>query len=250
MSGVLIIKPLPVSATPTVSGTGQANLLTADPNEAWIAASAAAVTIDVDMGAVVSVDSFYLGYTNAAAAATWAIFSGTGLGAGLTVRKAASLMRPADSEGPRHHCFARLAAPVSARYWRFTLTQAGAVPLYVGAMVLGAAFEKHREYGDDRTIIDTATREDLPGGGFGVGDGVVKSAFAFSFVDLTDGESDQLWSIKKDRGLTKPIVIVENADLDAGMNEAIHYGVFERFQARGRVSARYRKWAGSVIDWT
>lgn len=249
MSGVLIIKPLTMAAVPTVSGSGAANLLTADPNEAWIAASVASLTIDVDMGSVVAIDSFYLGYTNASATATWAIASGTGLGTGLTTRKPVDLMRPADSDGPRHHCFARLAAPVAARYWRFTLVQGGASPLYIGAMALGLAFEKFREYGDDRTAVDTGTREDLPGGGFGIGEGVVKSLFAFSFVDLTETEADQLWSIKKDRGLTRPVVVVENADLATGLNEAIHYGVFERFQARGRVSPRYRRWAGSILDW-
>lgn len=249
MSGVLIIKPLAIAAVPIVTGTGQANLLSADPNEAWIAASSASLTIDVDMGSVVSIDSFYLGYTNASAAATWTIASGTELGSGLTTQKASTLMRAIDSEGPRHHCFARLDAPIAARYWRFTLVQSGGAPLYIGAMALGLAFEKFREYGDDRTTVDTGTREDLPGGGFGIGEGVVKSLFAFSFVDLTEAEANQLWSIKKDRGLTRPVVVVENTDLTTGMNDAIHYGVFERFQARGRVSPRYRRWAGSILDW-
>ncbi|KAK0340202.1 hypothetical protein LTR94_031482, partial [Friedmanniomyces endolithicus] len=143
MSGVLIIKPLAIAATPTVTGTGQANLLSADPNEAWIAASTAAVTIDIDMGSAVTVDSFFLGYTNAGAAATWTIARATGLGTGLTTIKASGLMRAADSEGPRHHCFARLGAAVSSRYFRLTLTQAGTAPLYVGALVLGLAFEKY-----------------------------------------------------------------------------------------------------------
>jgi len=249
MSGVLIVKPLSIAATPTTTGTGQANLLTADPNEAWIAASAASLTMDIDLGAVASIDSFYLGYTNASAAATWTIASGTGLGTGLTTRKASGLMRPADSEGPRHHCFARLAAPVTARYWRFTLLQGGATPLYAGALVLGKAFEKFREYGAGRTPVDTATREDLPGGGFGIGDGVVKSQFAFSFVDLSDAETNQLWLIKKDRGLTRPVLVVEDADLSEGQNEAIHYGVFERFQSYERVDPANTRWAGSVIDW-
>lgn len=249
MSGVLIIKPLAVALAPSLPGSGQANLLTADPNEAWIASSAAAVAMDIDMGAAVSVDSFYLGYTNATAAATWTIAKGTGLGTGLTTIKAAGSMRAPDSEGPRHHCFARLAAPVSSRYFRLTLTQSGTVPLYAGALVVGRAFEKFREFGAGRTPVDTSTREDLPGGGFAIGEGVVKAQFAFSFVDLTEAEAAQLWSIKKDRGLTRPVVVVEDADLTSGMNEAIHYGVFERFQAYERLDPSNTRWAGSVLDW-
>ncbi|WP_370171283.1 hypothetical protein [Sphingobium abikonense] len=249
MSGVLIIKPLAVVLAPSLPGSGQANLLTADPNEAWIAPSTAAVTMDIDMGASVSIDSFYLGYTNAAASATWAIARATGLGTGLTSIRAAAPMRSADSEGPRHHCFARLPAPISSRYFRLTLTQAGTAPLYAGALVLGRAFEKHREYGAGRTPIDTSTREDLPGGGFAISEGVVKSQFAFSFVDLTEAETGQLWAIKKDRGVTRPVLVVEDVDLSSGLNDAIHYGVFERFQAYERLDPAATRWAGSVLDW-
>jgi len=215
MSGVLIIKPLTVAMTPTVTGSGQANLLTADPNEAWIATSVSSLAMDIDMGAAVSVDSFYLGYTNATAAAAWTIARGTGLGTGLTTIKVSGPMRAADSEGPRHHCFARLAAPVSSRYFRLTLVQSGTAPLFAGALVIGRAFEKFREHGPGRMPVDTASREELPGGGFAIGDGVVKSQFAFSFVDLTDAETNQLWSIKKDRGLTRPVLVVEDAELSA-----------------------------------
>jgi len=250
MSGVLIIKPLSIAATPTVTGSGAGNLLSFDPNEAWIAASTAALTIDIDMGTAVTVDSFYLGYTNAAAAATWTIASGTGLGTGLTTIKASGLMRAADSEGPRHHCFARLAAAVTARYFRLTLAQSGASPLYAGALALGLAFEKHREFGPGRTAIDTGTRQDLPGGGFGTGDGATKSQFTFSFVDLSQAERGRLWSIEKDRGIRKPVVLVEDLDLTSGMNEAIHWGVFDRLQPFERANAREFKHAGTVVDWS
>lgn len=249
MSGVLIIKPLAIAAVPTVTGTGAANLRTADPNEAWVAASTASLTMDIDMGAAVEVDSFYLGYTNAAAAASWTIASGTGLGTGLVVIKAAGPMRAADSEGPRHHAFARLAAPVTSRYFRLTLAQSGGSPLYAGALVIGSAFEKHREYGAGRSVIDTGTRQDLPGGGFGMGDGAVKAQFAFSFIDVTEAEERKLWSIRKDRGLRKPLVVVEDADLANGLNDAIHYGVFDRFQPVEKVEADTLRWAGSILEW-
>ncbi|NML88339.1 hypothetical protein HHL26_04570 [Sphingobium sp. TB-6] len=249
MSGVLIVKPLPIAATPTVAGSGADNLRTEDPNEAWIAPSTASLTMDIDMGAAVTVDSFYLGYTNAAAAAAWTIASGTGLGTGLTVIKASGPMRAADSEGPRHHVFARIADPVTARYFRLTLAQAGASPLYVGALVVGLAFEKHREFGNGRTAVDVGARQDLPGGGFGIGDGVVKSQFAFSFIDLSETERNRLWSIEKDRGIRRPVVLVEDNDLTSGMNDAIHYGVFDRLQPFERANAREYKHAGMVIDW-
>ncbi|MGC4250436.1 MAG: hypothetical protein QM605_02925 [Sphingobium sp.] len=211
MSGVLIVKPLPLAAAPTIVGGGS--------------------------GAAVTVDSFYLGYTNADAGAVWNLQTGTALGTGLVTVAASTPMRAADSEGPRHHCFRRLAAPVTSRYFRIATNQSGTVPLYIGALVIGLAFEKHREFGPGRTPIDTGTRQDLPSGGFGIGDGVVKSQFAFSFVDLTQSEKNRLWSIKKDRGLRKPVLLVEDAHLSEGLNDAIHYGPFERFQPYERARA-------------
>ncbi|MGE4321760.1 MAG: hypothetical protein AB7E60_01870 [Sphingobium sp.] len=249
MSGVLIIKPLPIAAVTTLSGAAVTNILTADPNEAWIAGGLWAVAFEVDMGAIVTVDSFYLGYTNADAAATWSIQRGTGLGTGLTTIKPSGPMRPADSAGPRHHAFVRLAAPVESRYFRITIPQAGDAPLFIGALVIGHAFEKHREFGAGRTVVDTGARQDLPGGGFGIGEGVTKAQFNFSFVDLTDAETATLWALKKDRGLTRPVLVVEDADAAADLNEAIHYGVFERFQPYERVDPANTRWAGVVTDW-
>lgn len=248
MSGVLIIKPELFGALPAAAGSGASNLITPSPKEVWVAPNANPVEIRIDMGIPVSIDSFFLGYTNAAADADWAIYSNTAPGAGHVALHSGK-MRAADSLGPRHHAFRRLAAPATSRYFSIALYQSGATPIYVGNLILGRAFEKFRERGEDRTIIDTGSRQDLPDGGFNIGDGVVKSQFSFSFVDLTDAERNALYAIKRDRGLRKPVLVVEDADLAAGQNEAIHYGVFERFQPYERVNPRKSRWAGSILDW-
>lgn len=249
MSGVLIINPLAVAAAPDAGGTAPSNLLTADPNEAWVAASAAPVAIDIDMGGAVTADSFCLAYTNATVDATWTIYSATGLGAGLVEIVAARPMRAGDSVGPRHHCFVRAGQAVVSRYFRIVVDQGGAVPLFAGALVIGRAFEKHRERGPGRTLVDLGAREELMTGGFGMGDGVIKAQFAFSFIDLTDAEVYRLEAIQRDRGLRRPVLLVEDADLVIGQNEAIHYGVFERFQALERTDADVSRWAGSIVEW-
>jgi len=248
MSGVLIVKPEPHGAPPNVAGSGAVNLLTPSPKEVWVAPSTAPVEIQIDLGVPTTIDSFFLGYTNAAPGATWALATKTAPGAGHSGLHDGP-MRAADSLGPRHHAFKRLAAPVTSRYFSIALYQAGPTPIYAGALILGQAFEKYRERGSDRTLIDTGIRNDLPDGGFNTGDGVVKAQFAFSFVDLTDEERNRLYAIKRDRGLRKPVLVVEDADLAAGQNEAIHYGVFERFQAYERTNPRKTRWAGSVLQW-
>ena len=248
MSGVLIIQPLPHGSGPFAGGTGVENLLTRDPKEIWVAPSAEAQGIDIDMGAAVTVDSFFLGFTNAGIGATWNIYTATGLTTGLVVVHTGA-MRPADSIGPRHHCFVRLAAPVTSRYFKIVAAQAGAAPLQSGALVLGLAFEQWREFGGGRVPVDTGERQDLTSGGFGIGDGVVKAQFNWSFIDLSDAEVARLWAISRARGLRKPIVVVEDADLPAAQNEAIHYGVFDRFQPYERSAPETTRWAFSVLGW-
>lgn len=251
MSGVLIVKPEPIVGIIASGGSGVTNLATPDPKEVWVAPNSDVHFIDVDMGQVISADSFSLVHSNATADARWAIHTVQSLGdqAQSTGWTDWMPMRAADSLGPRHHAFVRLAQPVVSRFFRIIVDQGGATPLYAGALILGRAFEKHRERGADRTLIDTGIRQDLPGGGFNMGDGVVKTQFSFSFVDLTDAERAALFAIKKDRGLRRPVLLVEDADLTTGQNEAIHYGVFERFQAYERLNPRLTRWAGSVLEW-
>jgi hypothetical protein len=248
MSGTLIVAPLAHGAAPTAPGTGAGNLLTRDPKEAWIADGMGEKRINVDMGGVISIDAFFLGFTNATADAQWTIYSATGPGVGLVARHSGAF-RAADSIGPSHHGFVRLAAPVASRYFTIAVTQGGADPLYAGIVLLGLAFEKHREFGGGRTIIDTGTRQDLPSGGFGDGEGAIKAQFSWSFIDLTAAELRALWAIKVGRGTRAPLLVVEDADLTQGRNEAIHYGVFDRFQSYESVEADTNRWAGSVVEW-
>lgn len=251
MSGVLIIKPEPIAALAVNAGAGAANLATYSPKEVWVASSTDVHWVDVDMGKAIAADSFCLTYNNASVDAQWAIHTIQSIGdQGASTGYTDWLtMRAADSLGPRHHAFVRLNQTITSRFFRIIVDQGGAVPLYTGNLIIGRAFEKYRERGEDRTLIDTGNRQDLPDGGFNMGDGVVKSQFNFSFVDLTDAERNWLYAIKRDRGLRRPVLVVEDADLNAGQNEAIHYGVFERFQAYERVNPRKTRWAGSVLDW-
>lgn len=249
MSGVLIMRPLPHGAPPVGAGSGAGNLATADPNEVWIAPNVAPATIVADAGTQVLVDSFLLGYTNATDDASWSIATMTDAVGGGLVERHSGFMRPLDSLGPRHHAFVRLPNPISSRYFQLTVDQGGPTPLHAGIFAFGISFEKHREYGPGRAIIDGGKRSDLPSGGFGSEDGAIKAQFSFSFVDLTDLEVHALEAIQRAVGLRRPVVVVEDADATVGRNEAIHYGVFDRFQAINRADPAASGWAGTVIEW-
>lgn len=249
MSGTLIVAGDDVSAIAVSSGTGADNLLSQSPREVWMAASATPQTIDIDMGQVVPIDSFFIGATNATADAVWTVFRGASMGDEEQEIMAPRLCRAADSLGPTHHAFHRLAQPVSSRFFRIRISQGGADPFYAGRVLLGLAFEQFRELGGGRQPVDTGSRTSQADGGFGTAAGIVKALFNFSFIDLDDNDLRRLWAIAYKVGLRIPCVTVEDADLASGQNEAIHYGVFQTFQPYDRQEPGASRWAFSHEEW-
>lgn len=243
---MIILEPLPIAAI-AGTGVGANYLLTPDPKEVWAGTYAGGHEIDIDLGALAAFDTIFLGFTNLPAAAEWYIYTATGPGTGLALIVPPRPARAADSLGPRHHCLARLAAPVEARYLRITVSS-NVAPV-AGVVAVGKAFQAPFEFGSGRTLIDTGAKEALIGGGFGLGDGVVKAQLRWSFVDLSPAKRRALWALTYRRGERKPIIVVEELGEDAGLGEEIHYGLFDRFQAYERDDPGQTRWALSMTEW-
>lgn len=249
-----ILEPIAIAATPTIggsagAGTGAANLLTPSPREVYLAGAVGYSTIDIDLGAAQAVQGFWLGSTNATAAATWVIQKGTSLGGGLADIKADGAFRAADSLGPVHHGFAVLPAPVTSRYFRILVTQTGADPLLIGSLLVGNVFQAPYEFGGGRLPIDTSAIEELTDGGFGIGRGVVKSGYRWTFGDLTPAQRHGLWRLVYERGASAPTVVDEETGETDQRNEELHYGLFERFEPYARSSPGRTRWALSMREW-
>ena len=249
-----IIEALSIAATPTIAGaagagSGAANLLTYSPREIWTATSVGLSTIDIDLGSAQDVAGFFLGFTNASSAATWSIQKGTGLGTGLSTIVASTGFRAADSIGPKHHGFAALAAPQNTRYLRLNVTQTGSAPLQAGILMVGKVFAAPYEFGGGRIPIDTSVKEVLPDGGFGIGEGVIKAGLRWRFIDLDAATRRELWRLVYGRGEARPIVVQEDTGEGAGLNEELHYGLFDRFEHYEREAPSQSRWALSMTEW-
>lgn len=255
MANMIIVAPLPIAAIAASRGSGAANLSTADPKEVWTDSEAgSAVTIDLDLGAIRSIDTVYLGHVHdAAAGAVWTITGGAG-GYADTVLKAAGALRVPEAAGrfaSRSHGL-WFGAAAAVRYIRITLTQpGGSPPLAAGVLLIGRAFQPglNREWGSGRRPIDTGTATPLPGGGFGVAEGARKSAFAWTFGDLTADEVEALEATAEDRGETRPVLVVEDPDATAGLWSRIHYGLFQRFRAFERRNRAQTRWELEIEQW-
>lgn len=248
-SGIGIIAPLAIAGVVASDGTGASNLLTPSPREVWRAAAVGESIIDVDFGASVSIDTIFLGFTNATADATWAIATMTSLGgAGLGVVRPTGALRVPGATGARQYGYARLAEPVSTRYLRITVTQiGGSSPFHAGVLVVGNTIERPYEYRAGRVALDLSKKTELVDGGFGISKGAIVSSFRFTLSGLSDEQVEELWQIVMAIGESAPLLIVEGHDSIRASQ--LHYGLFQRLEPYEREEPEDTRWGLSIRDW-
>lgn len=248
MAGMLIIKPITIAPGDVVTGgSAPANLVTASPRETWVAPGNY-VEVDIDLGLVQEFDSIYLGNTNAEVGGVWASSQISAIGGSLgTSIFTTTPTRLTGSIRSRHSSFVRTPAPVTCRYLRLAIQQVS-VPIEVGNLVIGKAFEAPYSYGSGRAPVDTSRVVALPDGGFGIDRGVVKSSLSWRFVDLDNDQLDALWALAENRGESAPLVVVEGPDYPPKAT-SVHYGLFRRFEAFEREDPAATKWALTLEEW-
>lgn len=255
MGNVLILSPVPIAAIAASRGSGVANLLTRPPKEVWADVAAGSVAnIDIDFGAVVPVDTVYLGYLYPpAAGATWTITGGAAGYTDVTLSPAGAL-RAVDSASrapKRTHAFWH-GATVNVRYLRLAVTQAaGSPPMSAGVVLAGKAWQPqfNMEFGGGRRVIDTGTVASLPDGGFATMEGARKRAWGWTLGDLSVAETDALEELLLDHGETIPLLVVEGPDATTGQRNRLHYGLFTGLKAYEREDPAKTKWSFDFEEW-
>ena len=256
MSGLLIVRPLPFTATAN-RGVGAENLASRDPKEVWADAGVSSpATITFDLGVDRLIDTVMLGYIRPpAAGSVWIATGRTSANAQvpLTVGTPYAPLRVEDVTGEFpaiSHALVRFPAG-SYRYVDIQIAQpAGFEPLTAGVAVVGRAFEATlgREWGFGRQPLDTGSATPLPGGGFAVVDGAKKLRASWTFGDLSAAETDALEAIALQIGRTAPALVIEDADRTAGLRHRIHYGLVDwrSWERRNRPQTR---WELSIEEW-
>lgn len=253
MGNLLIVPPTPIVGIAVSRGTGGTNLLSIDPKEVWRdTAVGAAVTISLDFGGPVPIDTVFLGcVASAAADATWSISGGIA-GYAEQAILAASALRVPDRYG-------RFAAVTHAfwhgnsayvRYLRITLTQPEGAPISIGALVAGASFmpQYNQEWGSGRSVRDTGVITRLASGGVSVVEGARFGTYKWTLGDLNEIEADELYELQLDVGETRQILVVEDPERSAGMRNRLHYGVLTGLRPYERRNARQIRWEFTMDD--
>jgi hypothetical protein len=271
MSSLILMKPLTFDASSVATSagaTGQDNLLSPNPKEVWSdGGGAGAKNIDIDlglgsMGGALSVDSIFFGFiggasyttpptvtvTNSNTSGAWTQFSAFPAG---TPVLAPSDRLQAQNRPYFQHGFLRLGAPIARRFWRIAWDSGITTETTIGIVGIGLSIQPlwGREWGSGRQVVDMSSVTQLKGGGFGIDRGARKPAFQFRCGDLQDSEVVQLWDMALDLGESAPVVVIEDPDNTAGLNERIHYGKFSRPEAYERTSPGNTAWAFRVEGW-
>lgn len=245
MRALSICQPLRFA---TLGGTvaGVARLATPDPREATTrAGSSASRTVDIDLGSVQAIDSFFLGYVIASAFPDITVNYGIAgyFDGSFTVSAAPGGL------GVFRHYFSQLSAPVNARYIRFTI--AAPAGWTAGVVNVGKSFTARwgTEYGGGRYVGDTGSATRLQGGGFAISQGVTYGGYQWTFGDLSVDETEALYLIQRRLGSTKTVLVVEDPDVSASLNERLHWGLMTKFSAYERLDPINTKWEMTVEDW-
>lgn len=248
-TGIGILAPLAIAAIASTNGTGVANLLSPSPREVWRASAVGSSAIDVDFGGPVSIDTIFLGFTNATPDATWSVATMTSSGgAGIVLIAGVRPLRVPGSIGARQHGYLRLDEPVSTRYLRITVNQvSGANPFQAGVVLVGRAIERPYEYRAGRVALDLSKKTELVDGGFGISKGAIVSSYRFTLSGLTDEQVEDLWQIVMVIGESSPLLIVEGHDTLRFSH--LHYGLFQRLEPYEREEPEDTRWGLSIRDW-
>lgn len=243
-----IIKPiLPVAFGAAFLGEPD-NLKTPNPKEiATTTAGAGVYTWWFDMGAVVDADSFFVGYISGRSDMTASVYTATSIaGAGSVFR--ANLTIGADTAVFRH-AFGQFVT-ASSRYWGLVIT-ASSTPTTLGALAVGKAFSPFwgHEMGAGRLIEDTSSVERLFGGGFGINEGAIVGGYQWTFGDLTIAERDALYLLALRLGISRTVLVVEDPEISAGLNERLHWGLFDRLEPYERINPADTRWSFRIKDW-
>ena len=236
----------PAPATFSGSGASIGNLGTPSPREVWNAGAATFGHCYVDLGAARTIDSVFAGSWIGATDASIDIFTTTGPTNEGSVNIVAT--RPLSHPGATNvsrNAFVPI-APTVSRYWWLRFRSTGT--LTVGRVILGQAFERATSLGGGRQLVDPSRRTAFADGGFGIDRATVKRVVRWRFEDLDDAAVATLEAIGEDRGTSRPLVVVEHG-ADPVPALAIHYGLFNAFEAHERADPRETKWAFSLEEW-
>ena len=204
------------------------------------------LTLDLDFGADVPMDTLALMFANVSAAASWTVHATAGAAALTEVAgnllASGAFGQPSQVPGRGRHGLWAGAAVINRRRVRVRLTEPALTSpavISVGQLLVGERWQPgdifgNFELGTERSIDDRSIKRTLPGGETYVERGARVPGWSALWSRLSHAEMRRVWGLLADLGLSQPLLMVEDPDNVPGQNEAMHYGMIERLEPVSR----------------
>jgi hypothetical protein len=190
--------------------------------------------IDFDLGADMQIDTIAVLFTNLQPGAAWQLSAATqAQGAAYLATVPANFVStsfgvlPINTPSRQHGIWAGSA--ITMRFLRINLVAPASNErvLRIGNIVIGARVPLawNFELGSGRKIEDQSIIRTLPGGETSAERGGRTPLFRATWSNIADTEMRAIYALLLDLGTSAPLLIVEDPDLTAGLNERIHYGL-------------------------
>jgi len=241
----LIVNPLPIAAIAQTVGTGAGldNLATPNPKEAFVASGAGQVTIAIDFGVHVVIDTVFLGFTNLPEGASIDL-----LGDDAPIGSAVG--SHSYRRAPARHAFVAFDAPIGLTSLQLRVPgfdQALVAGIVAAGLGVRASAGVEPDWG--RPITDTSVVSRLPGGSFGIDRAAASGGYQWTMPALTDIERDQLYALQLDVGIGSTILAIEDPAAVLGRNEVAHWSLITKPDVFARTMPGESKWPWQVQDW-
>lgn len=230
----------------TVAGTmtNPSRMATWDPKEVAYSNGAGARTIDIDLGAVQSVGSIYLGGVNGTTT-----FAVTGGAAAYTTTALGNIVVAPKRTAVAPRQYLLEFAPVNFRYFRLSANLADGFEVGIAAACERISPSWGHEFGASRTLEDMSNVTANRAGGFGIDAGAIVPGYSFTLGDLTDEEREALFDLLRKTGQSNPIIVAEDPAVTNDLDARLHYGLFQRLEGYERRSPGITRWALKMRDW-
>ena len=270
MSNGVIVQPLPITAAMLRTSTGTdpafpaTNLLDPQPKVIWRTTTYGDFAHYIDFGVDTAFDTVALLYANSSAHATIRITGATsaeGNGDGTSdlshlLAAQAGARPPARSAASRFHVV-RSVGPQVMRYLKVFVNDDATNPdgrLSAGILLVGQSWQCANpqfnfELGAGRKVVDLSDKRQLPGGENGRWAKAKVPAFRATWSNMEDADLRALWAILIAVGNTEPLLVIEDPDTTAGLNERIHYCTIDSLDYYQRVQVDKSSIELKVTDW-
>lgn len=205
-------------------------------------------TIRLKLAQGATIDTIFVGFATAGETPV-GFYSGDNHGFENLLAAAALPLATLVARGRRHYLL-QLAQPISPRYLSLYFGPSSA-PFQIGLFAAGLAFRPKwgGEFGGGVGLTDTGAVSRRRDGGFGIDEGVTAAQLQWTFGDLSDVERAQLFALLRERGTSRPAIVIEGEDTGPMLTEEVHYGLFTRIEAYERFAPGMNRWALRFEDW-